>query len=655
MNINVVVNKGETVVLLARPDGKPISLVSGDAVSADVIDIIDSGLVMLRITPPLGKSEDTQGAVLLARTNVPLSEGDRITLKVMGGDKEINLKFMGFESPQSPVSAVTTAASHTTTPVPVVTTDPASAPAPTVVTVAQKVQLLLSELTDARLSSSDFQALHKILTDIPSSVKNKYPEFKMLESLIPDMEQLNAQTLRASVEESGILFETNVKQSAIQELDNAPDVVLAKNTLNAIVQKAVEGFQNPQTEGHTRIFLNDLAAVTYKGIQGLTPGNASDTLNMLNHAIDDCLAVVAQDKDMHTNCNCGDVLSAVKQKLEAALQPQSSMNDNIITTVQQGKLQLASISVDYSDVFSPVKQMKQRPDALITPPNYPKDELTAMLEQGRPHNTSVDSSDVLAAVRQKLDALITPQISTKDTMIIMADQAKPHQGTGAEGSDVLTPRPDAVTVTQAPPKDDVIAAMATPKDKPITHHVSQTEEHLKAPLNINNDQKALLLKIRDILQDDMMADALKYSPAKHDELLDTVEKFIKNIEYYQLSSRANDMVYTYLPFLWNELRDADLMFKKNKYHAKKSFTCDINLDLDRLGKISISVTTSDGGFFVSFNAEKDKTKDLISENKGELEKRFAAVGLTLKIINVGQKSKLGFAEKATSGGLDLRI
>ncbi|MBF0517957.1 MAG: flagellar hook-length control protein FliK, partial [Nitrospirae bacterium] len=216
-------------------------------------------------------------------------------------------------------------------------------------------------------------------------------------------------------------------------------------------------------------------------------------------------------------------------------------------------------------------------------------------------------------------------------------------------------KPDELVAAQTAQKDEVIAAQTSPKDKTEAIQSTPKDEHIKTALNVDNDQKALLLKIRNILQDERMSEVLKYSPSKREDLAGAVDKFIKNIEYYQLSSRANDMVYTYLPFLWNELKDGELLFKKNKYHAQKSFTCDINLDLDKLGKLSISVTTADSGFFVSFNAEKDNTKQLILQNKDDLEKRFKAAGLTLKIINVGQKTKLDFAGKNPSGGLDLRI
>ncbi|WP_420265097.1 hypothetical protein, partial [Candidatus Magnetominusculus dajiuhuensis] len=355
MNINVdniVVGKGDNVVVLARPDGKPIALVSGDVVTADVLDIISSGLVMLRITPPAGKGEGS--GVLLARTDVPLSEGDRIALKVLGGDKDISLKFMGIESSQSSISTSTPPSANAA----------ASTPVPAAVTIEQRIQGLLTELAGARLTSTDFQALQKVLTNIPASVKDNYPEFKMLASLAANMEQLNEQSLRASVEGSGVLFETNMKQAAVAELNYAPDVVTAKNALNAVVQQAIEAFQYPQTEAHTRAFLSDLISVTSQGIQGMDSNNARDTLNQLKQAIADCISVVETEKSQHSSCNCSDVLAAVKQQLDSAGTPQPGVpKDGAAAAAQIPQ----RVIIDGSEVLIPQKLQQQQPGDAVTP------------------------------------------------------------------------------------------------------------------------------------------------------------------------------------------------------------------------------------------------------------------------------------------------
>ncbi|MBF0517430.1 MAG: hypothetical protein HQK97_10000, partial [Nitrospirae bacterium] len=470
---NIGANKGGNVVLLARPDGRPISLVSGQAVTAEVVNTVGSGLVMLRITPQSGNSGDTQGALLLAKTNVALNAGDQISLKVIGGDKDISLKFVGFESRAPQPQPVSSAAPESAPALPTTPEQASTTTAPaTVQTVAQKVQLLLSELSGARLTSTDFQDLQKLLTNIPSNVKNQFPEFRQLASAMPDIQQLNAQTLKTAVEGSGVFLETNVKQSALQELSNAPDVVMAKDTLNSIVQKAVEAFQYPQTEEHTRSFLSDLTAVTYKGIASLNSDNARDTINMLNQAIEDCLKVVEEDKTMHTGCNCGDVLTSVKQTLDAALSPQTAPSkDAAVTLAGQLSPQRGSGNAPTDVLPSPTQKGVEAARDLTNPQVSPKDEIISLLDPGSPQRGSGNApTDVLPLPDQKgVEAardLTNPQVSPKDEIISLLDPGSPQRGSGNAPTDVL-PLPDQkgveaardLTNPQVSPKDEIISLL----------------------------------------------------------------------------------------------------------------------------------------------------------------------------------------------------
>ncbi|KJR43602.1 hypothetical protein MCHI_000504 [Candidatus Magnetoovum chiemensis] len=170
---------------------------------------------------------------------------------------------------------------------------------------------------------------------------------------------------------------------------------------------------------------------------------------------------------------------------------------------------------------------------------------------------------------------------------------------------------------------------------------------------ILEDRKALMYKLKELLHDDKLADLLRYMGVDYEKINSGVDKVIKNIEFFQLTSRANDMIYTFIPFVWEELKDGELIFKKNKYNAKRSFTCDISLDLKAMGKITASVTVNEGAFFVTIKTEKEDTKDLIAKNKFKLEKRFQEAGLNLKVINLSVREKINFQETLTEKGLNV--
>ncbi|MBF0566949.1 MAG: hypothetical protein HQK89_17125, partial [Nitrospirae bacterium] len=231
---NYIVNRTDQMLTLMRPDGKTIPLTLGSVVSADVLDIIASGMVTLRITPPVGKGEgsqptgdSTQGKVITAQTNVPMSEGDRVTLQVIGGDKEIRLKFLGVSQAQTTL------------------------PRMQLDTLQQRLQSLLSEFSGSRLTSADFQQLSAVLKAIPPGIKDNFPEFSQLEKLMPDMEQMNGQALKTSVEGSGVLLETRLKLAVLQEFKSSPEAFVARDALSNVIKdatRALEGIHDIESQ-----------------------------------------------------------------------------------------------------------------------------------------------------------------------------------------------------------------------------------------------------------------------------------------------------------------------------------------------------------------------------------------------------------------------
>jgi len=163
-------------------------------------------------------------------------------------------------------------------------------------------------------------------------------------------------------------------------------------------------------------------------------------------------------------------------------------------------------------------------------------------------------------------------------------------------------------------------------------------------LQTEGDFKSLLLKLKKLLGDRSVSAALRQSGFRGAELSKTVERFLDNIEFYQLTSKLNDMLYTFLPVLWDDLHDGELMFKKNRGPRKNSYTCDINLDLETLGRLSISITITDRQFFVTFFTDREETERLIHLHKHILQERFSSQGLQLKALNLSRKKEMSFGQ-----------
>ncbi|MBI5056171.1 MAG: flagellar hook-length control protein FliK [Nitrospirae bacterium] len=171
-------------------------------------------------------------------------------------------------------------------------------------------------------------------------------------------------------------------------------------------------------------------------------------------------------------------------------------------------------------------------------------------------------------------------------------------------------------------------------------------------LQAGGDLKGLLIRLADLLKDKDVIQALRKGGVKISQLSDMVEKFTRNIEFFQLTSKIEDMFYTFLPLLWDGLKDSEFLFRKNKDGENDSYACDINLDLEKLGKLSVSVTTLDKAFYVSFFVEQPEIAAIISLEKKALKDRFAAQGLKLKAIHVNQKKDISFG-KAQCRGINL--
>jgi len=168
-------------------------------------------------------------------------------------------------------------------------------------------------------------------------------------------------------------------------------------------------------------------------------------------------------------------------------------------------------------------------------------------------------------------------------------------------------------------------------------------------LQTEGDFKSLLLTLRKLLGDRSVSAALRQAGFKGAELSKTVERFLDSIEFYQLTSKLNDMLYTFLPILWDGLHDGELMFRKNKGPRSNSYTCDINLDLESLGRLSVSIRITDRQFFVSFFTDSEETERLIHSHRHLLQERFSSQGLQLKALNLTRKREISFGQSHLKG------
>ncbi len=170
-----------------------------------------------------------------------------------------------------------------------------------------------------------------------------------------------------------------------------------------------------------------------------------------------------------------------------------------------------------------------------------------------------------------------------------------------------------------------------------------------AAFESEGDLKGVILRLKAMLNNRNIVNELEKSGIKAAEVSELAERFINNIEFFQVTSKINDMFYTFLPIFFNGFRDAEFLFKKSSKNGKEASTYDINLDLENLGKISISVTILDKVFHVSFFTELEGVKKLINSQMHQLKSRFSSQGLQLKTIHVNHKKNIVFGQSQYQG------
>jgi Flagellar hook-length control protein FliK len=169
------------------------------------------------------------------------------------------------------------------------------------------------------------------------------------------------------------------------------------------------------------------------------------------------------------------------------------------------------------------------------------------------------------------------------------------------------------------------------------------------------DIKGLLLKARQIFNDARAVESMKLSGLKPEQMRETIERLLRNIDFFQITSRVNDMLYAYLPVSWQELKDGELIFKRSRddRRAVATYYCTINLDLAYTGKMAVSLTMQERSLYVSFKVERKESCDLLRSHKDILEKKCADAGISLRAVNFSTEPVV--FGKPRAEGLHIRV
>ncbi|MBI5575328.1 MAG: flagellar hook-length control protein FliK [Deltaproteobacteria bacterium] len=168
------------------------------------------------------------------------------------------------------------------------------------------------------------------------------------------------------------------------------------------------------------------------------------------------------------------------------------------------------------------------------------------------------------------------------------------------------------------------------------------------------DLKEALLRLREALREHGAADAAKAPGGGPGRAHVEADRLLATIESFQLASAAHGVLCAPLHLAWNGLVDGEMLFRKGSRGKGESYTCELNLDLRPLGRMSVSVTMYDRAFFVSFAPESEETRSLLASLAEEVGKRFREADLDLKAVSVHRKKSVTFGVPARDG-VDLEV
>ena len=144
---------------------------------------------------------------------------------------------------------------------------------------------------------------------------------------------------------------------------------------------------------------------------------------------------------------------------------------------------------------------------------------------------------------------------------------------------------------------------------------------------LEGDLKALLLKLKTAFGEEGLAGQ---KGARLPATL--IDSLLRDVRAFQFISKLTDSLYGFLPARWEGLKDGRLAFKPD---GQAGGSCLINLDLEGLGKIAVSVFMRGGEFYVTLRIEDPSFRDAVNgEASGALKEAFSGKGLSLRTVNV---------------------
>ena len=314
-----------------------------------------------------------------------------------------------------------------------------------------------------------------------------------------------------------------------------------------------------------------------------------------------------QSKELNTNINTSSLKAAPNQASETlttlkevivSLQNKQPVNpDKIINSLQNLSTQLQTNQVK-NEALTQVKEILQNlKNELILDKNIPNKQALLNQIDNLLQNKNMDSLNLKPTINN-LTSNIETLLKDLKTTVAQLNQGNTNQANFE--------------------KIDKALVKLEQTAQNFIQTLNKGENPKAANVNLQNDMKAILLKVQEEL-------ATNTTDPKASDTSKQVDKVLTQIEYHQLLSLVSNSNSVYIPFIWDMLEDGSISMKEGK---DEKFYCEINLNLKEFGETKLLLGLYDKNKLdLTIYATKDHFKEAIKENIFKLKRAMNSVEL----------------------------
>ncbi|MDN5111002.1 flagellar hook-length control protein FliK [Aliarcobacter butzleri] len=466
-------------------------------------------------------------------------------------------------------------------------------------------------------NSATFKELGNVSTNLSSlvdelSTDENLQKFKpVLENFLKDVKNIDANTLKEQIKNSGIFLESKLSQTPNSKLENVltqlQNLVKDINTpqakqVNELIDKLLQNIKT-QTNTNTQITQNQTATNEFtNNLKTLT-----SSLQNLNNSLDP-----TQTQNLSNLANQLKSLINEGTLVESKIENSTNLTDKTTNLANNTTLK-DSINLQTKELLTQIKNdiiqnpnMIQNKNILPMIDNLLKmDNLFSKNDTIQNFLTNSNSSANLSTFTSNFASNLSPLLTTLKESLEALNPNNTHL------QNHLTKLVDKV--------EHIIQDLVTTPNGKIDTKVSE-------------DMKTVLLQMQDEL-------ASKTDP-KSLEVAKQVDRLLTQIDLHQLTSLVSNSNYVYLPFFWEMLEDGSIEMKQKD---EEKFFCQINLTLKDFGKVDLMLGLYDKNKLdLTIYAQREHFKTAIRENMQQLKIALNSVELipvNVKLLDMKEDNK----------------